>query len=79
MNKVNIHEAKTNLSKIILSIEQSGEPYHICRNGKPVVEMRYLAKKKKGKLPPPHSMLGNIVIHGDISKPLPASDWGTLY
>lgn len=46
MVQVNVHEAKTKLSKL-LELVENGETVVIARNGKPVVEM-VPAKKKKG-------------------------------
>ncbi|GEM_PF-249092 len=39
MIRVNIHEAKTNLSKLIAAVEEKGETIQICRNGKLVAEL----------------------------------------
>lgn len=39
MITVNIHEAKTNLSKLIAAVEERGEVIRICRNGKLVAEL----------------------------------------
>ena len=36
MRKLNVHEAKTNLSAVLMDVEQKGETFIICRNGKPV-------------------------------------------
>jgi antitoxin (DNA-binding transcriptional repressor) of toxin-antitoxin stability system len=46
MNKVNIHEAKTNLSSLLAEIEKKGTCIKICRSGKAVAELRPLRKKK---------------------------------
>ena len=40
MITVNIHEAKTNLSKLITRLEKTGESIRICRNGRPVAELK---------------------------------------
>jgi len=39
MKSVNVHEAKTQLSAILVEIEKNGEQFLICRNGKPVAEL----------------------------------------
>jgi prevent-host-death family protein len=52
--KLNIYEAKTHLSEVIRQVQETGEPYAICKNNKPVVDVvvhREVAKKKK--LPDP--------------------------
>jgi antitoxin (DNA-binding transcriptional repressor) of toxin-antitoxin stability system len=38
-NEANIYEAKSQFSKLIAKVEETGEPYVICRNGKPVVDL----------------------------------------
>jgi antitoxin (DNA-binding transcriptional repressor) of toxin-antitoxin stability system len=40
MITVNTHEAKSNLSKLLTAVEEKGEVVLICRNGKPVAEMK---------------------------------------
>lgn len=44
--QVNIHEAKTQLSKLIDAAER-GEDVIIARNGKPVVQLKALPKAKR--------------------------------
>ena len=45
MLQVNVHEAKTNLSKLIRMLESNQEDViHIARNGKPVVKMTSIKK-----------------------------------
>ncbi len=45
--QVNVHEAKTNLSKLLEAVER-GETVVICRNGKPVAK---LVAAGTGRLP----------------------------
>lgn len=40
MPSVNVHEAKTTLSALLAEVEERGEVVLICRNGKPVAELR---------------------------------------
>jgi prevent-host-death family protein len=52
--RVNIYEAKTNLSKLIQQVQETGESYTICKNNKPVVDIVvHDEKKKKRKFPKP--------------------------
>lgn len=44
MKTVNIHEAKTHLSKLI-EMAEKGEPFIIARAGKPVVKVESLQQK----------------------------------
>jgi prevent-host-death family protein len=39
MINVNTHSAKTNLSALLLKVENTGEQVTICRNGKPVARL----------------------------------------
>lgn len=39
MQFVNIHDAKTNLSKYLEQISQNHEPIIICKNGKPIAQL----------------------------------------
>lgn len=40
MIKVNMHEAKTRLSELVRAVEQQGETVLLCRNGRPVVQLK---------------------------------------
>jgi len=46
MTKLNIHEAKTHLSKYLLKV-QEGETIILCKNGLPVAQITPLSKKSK--------------------------------
>lgn len=50
MQFINIHDAKTNLSKYLELLESSHEPIVICRNGKPVAQLVEYKPKKERKL-----------------------------
>jgi prevent-host-death family protein len=50
MQFINIHDAKTNLSKYLELLESSHEPIVICRNGKPVAQLVEYTPKKERKL-----------------------------
>ena len=39
MINVNTHSAKTNLSALLLKVENTGEQVTICRNGRPVARL----------------------------------------
>jgi prevent-host-death family protein len=38
-NRINLYEAKTHLSELIKQVLETGEPYTICKNNKPVVDV----------------------------------------
>ena len=39
MKSVNVHEAKTHFSALLVAIEERGERIVICRNGEPVADL----------------------------------------
>lgn len=47
MPRVNIHEAKTTLSKLVAGLEEGGEAIDLCRAGKPVAHLSALPPKSK--------------------------------
>ena len=73
---VNIHEAKTNLSKLIAKVEETGETIRICRNGKAVVEVSPI-KPKRSRLEMNPRL--KVVFHENPMTPLDPEDWGDLY
>ncbi|ASY76041.1 type II toxin-antitoxin system Phd/YefM family antitoxin [Pectobacterium polaris] len=51
MEKVNIYEAKTNLSKRLNGVMKTGEPFLITRNGNTLIKVvAYTEEKPKRKL-----------------------------
>ena len=60
MRTVNMHEAKTHLSRLVKAAAE-GEPFIIARAGKPVVKVVALEE------PEPHSRIGFMA--GQISVP----------
>jgi len=46
--KVNVHDAKTNLSRYLDKVE-AGEVVVVCRHNKPVAELRAIEKPKKAR------------------------------
>jgi antitoxin (DNA-binding transcriptional repressor) of toxin-antitoxin stability system len=51
MIRLNIHEAKTHLSKYLARMEKKGAPIMICRRNVPIAEIRPLKKPLVGKRP----------------------------
>lgn len=66
---VNIHTAKTQLSRLIEAVER-GEDVVIARNGQPVA--RLVALEPRKPLRKPGSARGRIRIHDDFDAPLPS-------
>ena len=75
MQKLNIHEAKTKLSAVLAGIEQKGESYLICRNGKPIADL--IPHKKQSRLAY-HPVLSKINIDYDPTEELTPEEWGDL-
>ncbi len=72
MKTLNIHETKTKLSSILSEIENKGEKFIICRNGKPIADI--VPHKKKSRLKP-DLFLSQVKISCDLTKPLTEEDW----
>ena len=70
MVTVNVHEAKTNLSRLLAQVE-AGEEVVIARNGKPVA--RLVRVQRRGKRQP-DTMKGRIKIDDSFFDPLPEEE-----
>ena len=70
MVTVNVHEAKTNLSRLLAQVE-AGEEVVIARNGKPVA--RLVPVRKRGKRRP-GSMAGLFTVPDSFFDPLPEEE-----
>ncbi len=66
--KVNIHEAKTHLSKFLARVEE-GEEVIIAKAGKPIARLVPIEKQTARRLP--GSAKGKVVIAHDFDAPLP--------
>lgn len=68
MQVVNIHDAKTRLSKLLEQV-QSGEEVVIAKSGMPIVRLvPYIPPKRK--VAPPGAMEGEIWIADDFDAPM---------
>ena len=70
MLKVNVHEAKTNLSRLLAQVE-AGEEVVIARNGKPVAQL--VACRPRGKRRP-DVLKGKITVPDSFFDPLPEDE-----
>ncbi|MDD9990644.1 MAG: type II toxin-antitoxin system Phd/YefM family antitoxin [Rhodospirillales bacterium] len=70
MTVVNVHEAKTQLSRLLARVE-SGEEVVIARRGEPVAR---LVACKQRKVRRPGRLKGKIVIPDDFFDPLPEEE-----
>lgn len=62
---INIHEAKTHLSRIIEQVVSSGEPVTIARAGKPVVSAHPESRPARRKL---GILQGKVCLPEDLSE-----------
>ena len=70
MTVVNVHEAKTHLSRLLAQVE-AGEEVVIARNGKPVAQL--VRCRPKGKRQP-DIFKGKIVLPDSFFDPLPEEE-----
>jgi prevent-host-death family protein len=68
MQTVNIHEAKTHLSRLLESVAQ-GEEIVIARAGQPVALLTAYREPRR-KIAPPGGMEGEIWMADDFDEPL---------
>jgi len=68
--KVNVHEAKTQFSKLLSRVEK-GEEIIICKSGKPIACLHPLERKVDRRIP--GSAKGTVTIAQDFDEPLPRS------
>lgn len=68
MNQVNIHQAKTQLSRLVERVA-GGEEIIIAKSGKPIA--RLVPFVPKGVVRRPGAMRGKIRIKRNFDKPLP--------
>lgn len=76
MKSVNVHEAKTHLSSLLVEIEEKGESFVICRAGKPIAELRPVARRS-GRLAV-HPLACQIHFAEEPTAPLAPEEWGSL-
>ena len=69
MNRVNIHDAKTNLSRYLAELKP-GETLVLCNRNQPVAELRSL-RKKAGRKPRIGVAKGEFVVPDSFFEPLP--------
>ena len=72
MKTLNMHEAKTHLSRAVEEILRTGEVFLLCRNGVPVAEVR--PYRAPADVLAPDAALA-VEFHEDPSLPLAPDDW----
>lgn len=66
--QVNIHEAKTNLSKLLTRVRE-GEEVIIAKAGKPIARLVLVGDRPARRAP--GSAKGKVIISSDFDAPLP--------
>jgi antitoxin (DNA-binding transcriptional repressor) of toxin-antitoxin stability system len=73
MITVNTHEAKTNFSSLMHTVEKDLETVLVCRNGHPVATIQPLVKPGNKRLPLPDSSLA-LKVNYDPTEALDQED-----
>ena len=68
---VNIHEAKTHLSRLLERV-QAGEEITIAKAGKPIATLSAIRQPPKRRVPGMDK--GKVIIHPNFDDPLPEFD-----
>lgn len=76
MRTVNVHQAKSTLSALLAAVEEGGEVIVICRNGKPIAELRAVSKQRRNM--EPHPVFSNFKTPPDVMEPCPPEQWEAL-
>ena len=79
MITVNTHEAKTNLSALLLAVEERGEVVLICRNGKPIAEMTAATHRHPNRIDPDPALKVAFAPGYDPTEPLAEDEWPSEY
>lgn len=69
MTRLNVHQAKTHLSRYLEKVEK-GETILLCRRNVPIAEIRPLPKQRKGKRPIGLAK-GEFTVGPEFFEPLP--------
>ncbi len=70
---INTHKAKTELSKLIRQVEEFGSSFKICRDGKPVAELRPISATEN--VFERDAVLSRIKFLEDPATPCDEADW----
>ena len=76
MISVNMHDAKTRLSELVRQVEEHGETVTICRDGKPVAELKATPRRPLNRLKRHADLKPVYVAPGfDPVAPLTEEEW----
>ena len=68
---VNIHEAKTQLSRLLVRV-QNGEEITIAKAGKPIARLTAITERPARRVPGMDK--GKVIIHANFDDPIPEFD-----
>ena len=74
---INIHEAKTKLSSVLMKIEKTGNSFIICRNGKPIAKLSPFVDSRGDRLGK-HPVMSNIQVKYDPIEDMSEEEWGLI-
>lgn len=72
MKTLNITEADSNFFPVLAEIEEQGEMFIICRNGKPIADLIPHSRKSRRH---PHPIMSAIRINYDPTETLDQDEW----
>lgn len=72
MKTLSIYEVGTQISSVLLEIENTGERFVICHNGEPIADL--IPHHRKSRLIP-HLLISQIQIKYDPIEPLHQDEW----
>jgi antitoxin (DNA-binding transcriptional repressor) of toxin-antitoxin stability system len=70
MKRLNVHEAKTHLSRHLVALEEEGEVIVLCRRNVPIAEIRPLPRRLEGPRPVGLAK-GTVEVPPEFFQPLP--------
>lgn len=78
MKKVNIHEAKSSLSKLVADVEEKGITVTLCRAGKPAANLVPIKKEPHDPLRQHPFLKKGKILYNPVS-PLTYDEWPKKY
>lgn len=70
---INTHQAKSQLSRLMREVEEKGVLIRICRDGKPIVELRRVSRAPDPLQRRPE--ISKIKFFEDPAAPIDEADW----
>jgi antitoxin (DNA-binding transcriptional repressor) of toxin-antitoxin stability system len=72
---VNMHKAKTHLSELVKAVEEENETIILCRDGKPVAELRRPTRAGVNRFKPDPKLRVKFARGFDPAEPATEQDW----